>query len=159
MPANEYQFFTHWELKGTVEEAFDIIDNPTDLPRWWPAVYLDSEELQPGNDAGIGKMVALHTRGWLPYTLRWRFRVVEKLRPERIVLDAWGDFVGRAIVTFQQKGQIAHLDYDWRIRADKPLLRYGSFLLKPLFAANHHWAMKQGMQSLQRELQRRVEGA
>ena len=32
--------------------------------------------------------------------------------------------------------------YDWRIRANKPLLRYLSFIMKPIFSANHHWAMR-----------------
>jgi len=29
------------------------------------------------------------------------------------------------------------ITYDWRIRADKPLLRYLSFVFKPIFSANH----------------------
>jgi hypothetical protein len=47
-----------------------------------------------------------------------------------------------------------NVTYDWRVKAEKPLLRYISFLLKPVFAANHRWAMRQGEQSLQRELAR-----
>jgi len=39
--------------------------------------------------------------------------------------------------------------------ADKPLLKSLSFLMKPIFAANHHWAMRQGEESLQLELARR----
>lgn len=155
MPANEYHFRTHWAISGTAEEAYDVIDNPVDLPRWWPAVYLDAQVLDEGDADGIGKVVALHTRGWLPYTLRWQFRVREKQRAERIVLEAWGDFVGQAIVRFAQQGANAHLDFDWRIRADKWILRHGSLLLKPIFAANHHWAMNQGYRSLILEIQRR----
>jgi len=49
-----------------------------------------------------------------------------------------------------------NLTYDWRIRAEKPLLRWLSPLLKPLFAANHRWAMAQGERSLARELARRA---
>ena len=45
--------------------------------------------------------------------------------------------------------------YDWRLRAEKPLLRSLSFLLKPLFEANHRWAMAQGEESLRLELARR----
>jgi hypothetical protein len=41
------------------------------------------------------------------------------------------------------------------VRADKPLLRYGSLIFKPIFAANHRWAMATGEQSLKLELQRR----
>lgn len=45
--------------------------------------------------------------------------------------------------------------YDWRIRAAKPLLRYLSFLLKPVFSVNHRWAMARGEESLKAELARR----
>jgi hypothetical protein len=44
------------------------------------------------------------------------------------------------------------------VRADKPILRYGSFILKPIFAANHRWAMARGEESLARELLRRRGG-
>ena len=37
------------------------------------------------------------------------------------------------------------------LSADKALLRYLSFLLKPVFAMNHRWAMAQGEKSLRVE--------
>ena len=50
---------------------------------------------------------------------------------------------------------VVDITYDWRLRAEKPLLRNLSFLLKPLFEANHRWAMAQGEESLKLELARR----
>src|SRR3954467_7382801 len=94
MPAHEYQFLTVWEVEGTPEEVFAILDDPADLVRWWPAVYLDVGMVEPVDGRGVGKVVSLLTKGWLPYTLRWSFRVTEKARPTRIVLDAWGDLDG-----------------------------------------------------------------
>ncbi len=47
------------------------------------------------------------------------------------------------------------ITYDWRISATKPLLRRLSWLLRPAFSANHHWAMKRGEESLRLELRRR----
>jgi hypothetical protein len=70
-------------------------------------------------------------------------------------LEAWGDFVGRGIWTFEQQGEWVNVVYDWKIRADKPLLRSLSFLLKPVFSANHYWAMRMGEESLKLELMRR----
>jgi hypothetical protein len=45
--------------------------------------------------------------------------------------------------------------YDWRISAEKGLLKKLSFLMKPIFAANHRWAMARGEESLKLELARR----
>jgi hypothetical protein len=125
------------------------------LARWWPAVYLAVEEVRPPDATGVGRRVRLHTRGWLPYTLRWEFEVVESRYPYGFALTATGDFNGRGVWTFAQDGPEVDITYDWRISAEKPLLRNLSFLLKPVFAANHRWAMAQGETSLALELARR----
>jgi hypothetical protein len=41
------------------------------------------------------------------------------------------------------------------LRAEKPLIKYLSFVLKPLFAWNHYWAMNRGEASLRLEVARR----
>lgn len=142
-------------MQSTSQEVFDILSNAPDLARWWPAVYLDVRELAPGDERGVGKIVSLYTTGWLPYTLRWQFRVTEADIPRAFSLEAWGDFVGRGIWTLEQAGPWVNITYDWQIRADKPLLRRLSFLLKPIFSANHRWAMARGEESLRLELARR----
>ncbi len=133
----------------------DVIGDVASLPRWWPSVYLDVQVLEPGGAGGVGKLVSLYTKGWLPYTLRWQFRVTESRQPYGSTIQALGDFDGRGIWTFTQDDAFVDITYDWRIRARKPLLNALSFLLKPIFAANHHWAMARGEESLKLELLRR----
>ena len=154
MAANEYHFISHWHVRATREEIAEILSDAEDLPRWWPSVYLDVRVLEPGDENGVGRYVDLYTRGWLPYTLRWRFRVTKSNPPKGFELEAEGDFVGRGIWTFAPDDEYTHVIYDWKIRADKPLLRYFSFIMKPIFAANHRWAMAQGEKSLILELAR-----
>ena len=153
--SNEYHFITYWRVQSTVKEVSDILGDAPDLPRWWPAVYLDVRELEPGDDTGVGKVVDLYTKGWLPYTLRWQFRITEVDLPTGYTLEAWGDFVGRGIWHFEQDGDWVNVVYDWKIRAEKPLLKTFSGLMKPIFAANHRWAMQKGEESLLLELARR----
>lgn len=155
MASNEYHYITHWHIKGTVEEVAEVLRQATELPRWWPSVYLDVQELEAGDQNGVGRVIRLYTKGWLPYTLRWSFRVTESRYPYGFTLEAWGDFVGRGIWTLEQQGENVHVIYDWKISAEKPLLRYLSFLLKPIFGANHQWAMRMGEESLKLELMRR----
>ena len=156
MAANDYHFVTRWRVRGDIEEAFALLGDAPGLKRWWPAVYLQVEQLDPGDaTTGIGKVADLHTKGWLPYTLRWRFRVTESNMPYGFSLEASGDFDGRGVWTLKQDGEYVDIVYDWRIRAEKPLLHYGSALIKPIFAANHHWAMARGEESLELELRRR----
>lgn len=150
MPANRYHFVTRWRVEGTREDVYRVIEDTPSLPRWWPAVWLKVEPL-PQPDS-----YRLTSKGWLPYILEWTATTSEKVFPERIELTASGDFAGRGIWTFQQDGAFTDIQYDWEIVADKPLLKYLSFVFKPLFAANHNWAMRKGEESLRLELQRRA---
>lgn len=154
MATNEYHFITEWRVQGTLQEVANIIGDAKDLKRWWPSVYLDVKVLEKGDEVGLGKVVDLYTKGWLPYTLRWQFRVTE-VRNDGFTLVAQGDFEGRGIWTFKQGDPWVDVTYDWKISAEKPLLRYFSFLMKPIFSANHRWAMAKGEESLILELARR----
>ncbi len=155
MASNDYHFITEWHVESILQEIAEILGNGPDLARWWPSVYLNVKELETGDATGVGKVIDLYTKGWLPYTLRWQFRVIASNAPYGFTLEAWGDFVGRGIWTFEQEGNTVKITYDWKIRADKPLLRYLSFVMKPIFSMNHHWAMQKGEESLKLELARR----
>ncbi len=155
MASNEYHFITHWKVKATCEEVYRTLEDIDTLAEWWPSVYLDVKVLERGVPGGVGKVVDLYTKGWLPYTLRWKFKVTQTSFPGGFALDAYGDLAGKGVWTFEQSGDDCLITYDWRIDAEKPLLRKFSFLMKPLFAANHRWAMSKGEKSLKLELQRR----
>lgn len=154
--APEYAFLTRWRVVGTAEEVAEILGDATSLARWWPSVYLDVKELAPGDPTTrTGRVIDLYTKGWLPYTLRWKFTVTESNPPHGFKLRAEGDFEGTGVWTIRQDGEYVDAIYDWRIAATKPLLRYGSFVLRPIFAANHRWAMARGLESIELELRRR----
>jgi len=152
---NQYHFITRWRVRGTVDEIMDVLADATDLPRWWPSVYLEVQRLKPGDANGIGEEISLYTKGWLPYTLRWDFRVAEVERGQRILIEARGDFVGHGEWTFAQDDAWVDVVYEWSIQAEKPLLKLLTPLLRPIFSANHRWAMAKGLESLELELARR----
>ena len=153
--SHQYEFLTRWRIEGTCGEVADVLGDPLELPRWWPSVYLEVVEVRPAGADGLGRRVRLLTQGFLPYTLTWEFETIESRYPYGSTLAASGDFDGRGIWTFAQDGAFVDITYDWRLSAEKPLLRNLSFLLKPIFEANHRWAMAQGEQSLKLELARR----
>jgi Polyketide cyclase / dehydrase and lipid transport len=154
--SNEYHFITRWQLRATAEEVAEILRDPRDLTRWWPSVYLDVQVIDDGEGAqGVGRVVDLWTKGWLPYTLRWRFTTLRNDGAGGISLRADGDFVGGGTWTFIPDGDDVKAFYDWRIRAEKPLLRRLTWLMRPAFSANHRWAMRKGEESMRLELLRR----
>ncbi|HJZ79808.1 MAG TPA: hypothetical protein VKD91_05665 [Pyrinomonadaceae bacterium] len=155
MPTSAYHFVDRWRVAGDVKEVADILEDALALPRWWGSVYFDVREIEPGGERGIGKVIALHAGGWLPYTLRISFRTITSQYPNGFTMDATGDLEGRGIWTFEQDGSFVNVTYDWTIRANKPIIEKLSFLLKPIFRSNHNWTMRRGEESLKLELRRR----
>jgi MYXO-CTERM domain-containing protein len=154
MAANDYHFVSNWRVRGSVEEVFDIVSDSESLATLWPAAFLDVVAEEPGDPNGLGKVVRLETRGWLPYKLHWRLRVDQRERPHGFSFAVWGDFEGRGSWTFIQDGEWTNVGYDWQVRVHKPLVSQLSFLLKPLFGSNHRWAMAKGEESLRLALAR-----
>jgi hypothetical protein len=81
--------------------------------------------------------------------------VVEANRPHGWTIEATGDLAGRGVWRLEQRGDFAAIDYDWQIDVEKPLLKPLTPILKPLYAANHRWAMARGLEGLRRELVQR----
>jgi len=155
MPTNDYHFIDRWRVEGTVKEVADILEDALSLSLWWPSVYFEVKELEPGAEGGIGKLIRLRAGGWLPYTLSINFLTTESRYPNGFTMEATGDLEGKGIWTFQQDGAFVNVTYDWTIRANKPIIDKLSFLLKPIFRSNHNWTMKRGEESLRLELLRR----
>jgi hypothetical protein len=152
---NKYHFITEWRVKATCREVSDILEDASSLCKWWPSVYLDVVIRKPGDHNGVGKIVDLYTKGWLPYTIRWSFEVTESQKEKGFSLRAFGDLAGTGKWTFVQERETCIVTYDWNIAAEKPLFKYFSSILKPVFARNHYWAMKRGEESLSLELRRK----
>ncbi len=155
MSANQYHLVTHWHVEGTIEELSIILRDAASFPKWWKQVYLDARIVRPGNERGIGKVAEVRTRGFLPYILNWRVTVVESNGSHGFAVEASGDFSGRGVWTLKQSDAHVEAIFDWSVRVNKPLLRRLSFLLKPIFAANHRWAMGRGEEAVVDELLRR----
>ena len=156
MPGNEYQFRTEWTIPGDIEDVSAILEDIEAFPRWCPTVYLAIDMVDRGDAEGVGKHVKVLSKGKLPYKLRWAFTVIQSRKPNGFTIEATGDFVGTGVWTLIQEGSNVKVVYDWRIRADKALVRVLSPFLKPVFRQNHLWAMRQTELGLLEELTRRA---
>lgn len=153
--AGDYHFVSEWRVAGTIDEVKAVLADDQSLAEWWPSVYLSVRRLYDGEPGGVGRRIDLHTKGWLPYTLRWTLHITEPITDRGFTLQADGDLVGTGRWTFDQDGPEVVITYDWRVRAAKPLLRRLSWLLRPVFSVNHRWAMARGEESLRLEMRRR----
>ena len=155
MATNEFRIVTRWIVEATIREVADVLADAERFPAWWGEVYPGIRVLKTGDARGIGRVIAVHSKGWLPYHLHWVGTLVESDAPRCWVIAAEGDLTGRGVWRLTQRGPTAEIEYDWRVRADRPLFRVLSPLLRPVFAWNHRWAMARGERGLRREVARR----
>jgi hypothetical protein len=152
---NEYHLISNWRVIGKIEDVYDVLNAGEATARWWPSAFPEVLEIQSGDEQGKDKVVRIESRGWLPYKLHWHSAMTETDRPHGFKIKVWGDFDGTGEWRLEQNGAWVDATFDWRIAVNKPLVRYFSPLLKPLFASNHRWAMAKGEESLRLELARR----
>jgi uncharacterized protein YndB with AHSA1/START domain len=156
MPANQYHFQTTWRVEAPPEILYNILKDGQSYPRWWPDVYLAARLVRSGRADRIGDRLEFLTKGWLPYRLRWTAETGRLAPPETIEISATGDFIGSGTWHLEPEGKVTRITFDWRISAEKPLLRLLSPLLKLLFRWNHHWAMSTGLPRLRTEATQRL---
>ncbi len=149
--AAPYVFVDEWDVAAPAEAVFDALADARTYPQWWTPVYIAAEADGP---PAVGCEARQHFKGRLPYTLRTTSTIVALDRPHRIEADVVGDLSGKGIWTLTPGDGRTHVRFDWRVHADRPLLRYLSPLLRPLFRWNHNWAIACAMRGLEPYAQR-----
>lgn len=150
----EYRFVDQWFVPGaSPEEVYDVLGDQLSYPRWWSDVFLEVEgdegEPRPGRRARV------KARGFLPYRLRYTAETVEADRPRRISVALSGDFGGGGDWTIESGEGGTHATLDWRPHVEKPVVKYLTPILRPLFRANHTWAMVRGQRHIIELFERR----
>lgn len=154
MASNDYHFVETWKLNATVEELAVIFKDATSLTQWWSNCFLAVETYNAGTES-VGQQGRVHVRGFLPYTLQFEFTITAFNYPEQIQVAVQGDFEGRYIFMVEENDGDVTLTFDTRLHVTKPIIRYLSWMLKPLFKANHRWCMERGLVQIEQELARR----
>ena len=137
-----YRFVDVWHLDAPPERVYEILSCPREYPSWWGNVFLEASG--DAGPAAPGKRARLVTRGLLPYRLRWELECVAAVAPTTLVSRLSGDFEGDGIWTIEPLGDGSRVTLEWCPVVTKPLVRRLTPILRPVFAWNHHWAMRRG---------------
>lgn len=149
--ASEYVFVDEWDVQAPPEVVYDVLVEARTYPEWWKPVYISVE--------GDREQTRHHFKGRLPYTLKMDARLVSEERPRTFDVAVDGDLRGHGKWTLTPRNGGTHVRWDWTVFADRPLLRYLSPVLRPLFRWNHSWAVKRAMEGLEPYAQARAERA
>jgi hypothetical protein len=135
---NQYHFEDHWHIPYSIEKVWDVLADPERFPVWWEGVYLSTAKISADRIDAVA-------RGWLPYKLRFQIETIRRERPTLIEFKARGDFrtdSSKWILAPEETG--THVILDWNPIVEKPVVRFFSPILKPLFEWNHRWTMRRG---------------
>lgn len=155
MPGPLFEITSHWRLNGAVSEIADIMSDPLSLEKWWAPVFMRVELLKGGNEQLLGTVVRLYTKGFLPHTFQFLAEVTRVDESNCLIVETRGDFHGVGTIEISEQLGQAHVRIHWRVKVHHPYLRLLLHVLKPVFVANHRWAMRRGEIGLQKEIYRR----
>ena len=145
--ASEYVFLDEWDVDAPQQEVFLALADAETYPTWWKPVYIDVEADGPPQ---VGCSSEQHFKGRLPYTLRTTSEIVRYEPPREFEVSVVGDLTGHGawMLSEAAEGRV-HVRFDWRVIADRPLLRYLTPVLRPVFRWNHNWSVKRAIEGLE----------
>jgi uncharacterized protein YndB with AHSA1/START domain len=145
--ASEYVFLDEWDVDAPQQAAFEALADARTYPDWWKPVYIDVEgDCEPAP----GCTTKQHFKGKLPYTLRTTSEIVAYDPPRHFQVEVVGDLTGTGkwTLTPNDDGTI-HIRFDWIVHADRPLLRYLTPILRPIFRWNHNLSAARAKEGLE----------
>jgi uncharacterized protein YndB with AHSA1/START domain/mannose-6-phosphate isomerase-like protein (cupin superfamily) len=143
---SEYLFVDEWDVAAPPQAVFDALADARTYPQWWTPVYIDVDADGPPK---LGKESRQHFKGRLPYHLHTRSTITRLEPPHVVEGDVEGDLRGRGTWTLTPIPGGTHVRFDWRVFADRKLLRALTPLLRPVFRWNHNWAIARAMEGLE----------
>jgi uncharacterized protein YndB with AHSA1/START domain len=142
----DYVFVDAWFVNAPIEAVHEALADGRTYPQWWRPVYI---EVFSDGPPAVGKVSRQHFKGRLPYHLHTRSEIVRLEPPEIVEGDVDGDLRGRGTWTLTEREGATHVRFDWRVVADRPLLRALSPLLRPALRWNHNWAIARARDGLE----------
>jgi quercetin dioxygenase-like cupin family protein/uncharacterized protein YndB with AHSA1/START domain len=149
---NRYEFVDEWDVAAPPEAVFAALEDARSYPQWWRPVYLQAQADGPTR---VGHSSTQRFKGRLPYRLSTRTTTVRHEPPRLLEGDVEGDLRGRGTWTLTPRPDGGtHVHFDWRVLADRPLLRALTPVLRPALRWNHAWAIARARDGLEPFAQR-----
>jgi uncharacterized protein YndB with AHSA1/START domain len=144
--AAEYVFVDEWDVDAPRDRVFDALADARTYPDWWTPVYREVEADVP---PAVGASSRQRFKATLPYTLTTVSTITALDPPDSFEVDVTGDLRGHGLWTLTDRDGRVHVRFDWRVHADRTLLRVLTPVLRPVFRWNHNVAIKAAMAGLE----------
>lgn len=151
----DYEFVTVWRVDAPIEAVWDAILHSERWPAWWKGVER-VEELEPGDEQGVGSLRRYTWKSRLPYRLVFDMRTTRVERPVALEGAAGGELEGTGRWQLSQEDAVTTVRYEWKVRTTRPWMNVLAPIARPFFEWNHDIVMRQGGEGLARLLGARL---
>jgi hypothetical protein len=151
--ASEFVLVSNWRVHAPRERVWRVLRETRAWPAWWRYV-VSVDELEPGDEHGVGALQRYRWSSRLPYGVTFAIRTVEVRRAERIRARSEGDLAGEGTWDLRDDGDDTRVTYTWRVALTKGWMRALAPLLRPVFTWNHNAVMAAGEAGLNAYLSR-----
>jgi Polyketide cyclase / dehydrase and lipid transport len=136
-----YRFSSVWFVDARPEDAFDVLSDLGDYPKWWPEV----REIWRIDD----DTVEARARSLLPYDLRFTMRRGRQDRDAGVLqTDMTGELEGYSRFTISPAGHGSRLLFEEEVVTNKASLNRLAPIARPAFKWNHSLMMRHGLAGL-----------
>jgi len=149
----QFDLITEWRFDQPIARVWKYLHEVRHWPEWWSSVLL-VEQIEDGDDAGVGAVNRFVWKTALPYRITFNMRVA-RVEPMNLI-EAWsvGDLDGRGLWNLREAAGVTHVCYRWTVDVKKPWMQALAPLLRPVFAWNHNRVMERGRVGLASALAR-----
>jgi Polyketide cyclase / dehydrase and lipid transport len=147
----EYHFVSRWWIRAPIERVWEEIFHAERWPSWWK--YVDRvDELEPGAADGVGRRQQLLFKTRHPYKVGFDVRATRVQPPSTLEADATGELEGTGRWTLIPDDGGTLVRYNWDVRTTRWWMNLLAPVARPAFRWNHDQLMREGGQSLARQL-------
>jgi hypothetical protein len=146
-----YSFLTTWLLDSPREPVWDAIYDQEAWPQWWRGVE-EAEELEPGDEDGVGTLSRLVWRSRLPYRLEFEVTTRRVEKPHLMEGHAVGELTGSGLWRLFDHGGVTAVLYEWNVSTSRAWMNLLTPIGRPIFKWNHDWVMARGGEGIARRL-------
>jgi Polyketide cyclase / dehydrase and lipid transport len=143
----QYRVLTEWQIEAPVERVWDALLLAREWPAWWRG-FRSVEELGPGEQSGVGKILRQRWRSLLPYTLTLDLAVTAIERHRLLEGRASGDMRGLCRWTFEPRGTATIVRFLLDVQPTRAWMNLPVPFARQVFALNYGTIMRWGGEGL-----------
>jgi hypothetical protein len=146
-----YSFTSKWIIEAPLPDVWGTIYESELWPQWWKGV-ISVNEIQKGDERGIGSVRVYKMRSPMLYTLSFNMLVTERIDYKLLRGEASGELSGEGIWHFHDDNNTTIIECRWNVHTTVWWMNVFSYFLRPVFEYNHAAVMRSGALSLGKKL-------